>query len=408
MHLAGPGVAQHADDLGGRVASHDRVIDHDEAAALDNLLQRVELGPDALLADELGGLDEGPAHVAVLHQALAVGDPGRRRVAGSGRGCGLGHAHHQVRLDGRLLGEALAHLVAGLVHALAEELGVGPGEVDELEDAQRRGGRSEPAGPESARVDDDQLAGLDLPDERRSDDVERAGLGGKRVALLQAPEHQRPQAVGVPGPEKGDRVHQDQREGSRQRREHLHDRLLGVLLAAVGDQGGDDVAVGGGVGPEGVRRPTRQLGQLPGVDQVAVVAEGDLEVAGGLVGGLGVLPEAGARRRVADVPDGDVARQRGELLLVEDLGDQAHVLVDDDRGALGDRDARRLLAAVLEGEQTVVGEVGCLHSGGMDADDPAGFLRAVRMLPHGPRVPDQGPGYYDPPACNMARGNVCS
>src|SRR5947207_434743 len=78
----------------------------------------------------------------------------------------------------------------GLVHALAEELGVWSGEVDELEDAQRRGGRSEPAGPEPARVDDDQLAGLDLPDERRSDDVERTGLGGERVALLQAPEHE--------------------------------------------------------------------------------------------------------------------------------------------------------------------------------------------------------------------------
>src|SRR5207237_814922 len=137
--------------------------------------------------------------------------------------------------------------------------GVGPGEVDELENAQRRRGGSEPAGAKAPLVDDDQLAGLDLPDERRSDDVEGTGLRSEGVALLQAPQHERPQPMGVPCPE---------------------------------------------------------------------------EVAGSLVGGLGVLPEAGPGGRVADMPDGDVTGQRGELLLVEDLGNKAHVLVDDNRGAL--------------------------------------------------------------------------
>ena len=38
-------------------------------------------------------------------------------------------------------------------------------------------------------------------------------------------------------------------------------------------------------------------------------------------------------------------------------GDQAHVLVDDDPGAIADRDPGRLLAAVLERVQAEVGEL---------------------------------------------------
>jgi hypothetical protein len=47
------------------------------------------------------------------------------------------------------------------------------------------------------------------------------------------------------------------------------------------------------------------------------------------------------------VRDGDVTTQRGERRLVEDLGNEAHFFVDDDSPAIADRDASRLLAAVL-------------------------------------------------------------
>ena len=71
--------------------------------------------------------------------------------------------------------------------------------------------------------------------------------------------------------------------------------------------------------------------------------------------------------------DGDVPVQRVEHGLVEDLGDQAHVLVDHDPGAVADRDARRLLAAVLERVQAVVGELGHILARRPDAEDPAGI-----------------------------------
>jgi hypothetical protein len=48
------------------------------------------------------------------------------------------------------------------------------------------------------------------------------------------------------------------------------------------------------------------------------------------------------------VADRDVPAQRAEHGLLEDLRHQAHVLDHDDLLAVADRDARRLLPAVLE------------------------------------------------------------
>ena len=61
MHLARAGLSQHADDLPGRVAAHDRVVDDDDPLAGDDLRQRVELQAQSVLAQLLSGLDEGAA-----------------------------------------------------------------------------------------------------------------------------------------------------------------------------------------------------------------------------------------------------------------------------------------------------------------------------------------------------------
>ena len=68
--------------------------------------------------------------------------------------------------------------------------------------------------------------------------------------------------------------------------------------------------------------------------------------------------------------------ERAERGLVEDLGDQAHVLEDEDLGAVADRDAGGLLAAVLQGVEPEVGELGDLFAGSPDAEDAAGVLGA--------------------------------
>ena len=53
MHLQRAGLAQHPDQRALGVAAHDRVVDHDQPLAPDDLPQRVQLEPDAELADGL-------------------------------------------------------------------------------------------------------------------------------------------------------------------------------------------------------------------------------------------------------------------------------------------------------------------------------------------------------------------
>ena len=57
MHLGRAGVEEHRHELAHGVPTHDRVVDDDDALAR-HLVERVELQPDALLAQLLVGLDE--------------------------------------------------------------------------------------------------------------------------------------------------------------------------------------------------------------------------------------------------------------------------------------------------------------------------------------------------------------
>ena len=53
VHLERAGLAQHPDQRALGVAAHDRVVHHDQPLAADDVAQRVELEPDAELADGL-------------------------------------------------------------------------------------------------------------------------------------------------------------------------------------------------------------------------------------------------------------------------------------------------------------------------------------------------------------------
>ena len=112
MDLGGAGLAQHPHQGPLGVAAHDGVVDDDEALALDDLAQGVELEADAELAQGLGGLDEGAPHVGVLHQALPVGDAGGLGVADGGRGARLRRGDDEVGFHRVLAGQGGAHLVA--------------------------------------------------------------------------------------------------------------------------------------------------------------------------------------------------------------------------------------------------------------------------------------------------------
>ena len=386
MHLEGAGLAEHPDLGALGVAAHDRVVDDDQLLATDHVLEGVELEPDAELAQGLAGLDEGAADVGVLDEALAEGDAALLGVPGGRRGARLGDRHHQVGLDRELAGQLAAHLDAGGVHGLAGDRGVGAGEVDVLEDAALARRLREPVGTQPVLVDRDQLAGLDLADHAGADRGERGVLGRDHPAAVEPAQHQGTDALGVAGGVQGVLVHPDERERSAQHRQHLERPLLERGVRVVGEQRGDQPGVvGRRLDVAGVQRQLalrvgqllHQPLQLVGVDQVAVVAERDRAVRGGAERRLRVLPGAGAGGRVARVADREVALERVERGLVEDLRDQPHVLVDQDLAAVADRDAGRLLAAVLQRVETEVGQLGDVLAGRPDAEDAARVARAL-------------------------------
>src|SRR5699024_3072181 len=141
--------------------------------------------------------------------------------------------------------------------------------------------------------------------------------------------------------------------------QHIHSGLgQGVLGVAV-QQGGEHCGVRGAVGAVVGQLHTVALGgqadECAGVGEVAVVAQGQRARGGGAESGLSVLPGAGAGGGVAGVPQGDVPGQGAERDVVEDLGDQPHVLVDEDLLPVAGGDPGGLLAAVLQSVQPEVG-----------------------------------------------------
>ncbi len=90
---------------------------------------------------------------------------------------------------------------------------------------------------------------------------------------------------------------------------------------------------------------------------------------------LRVLPHRRPGRGVAGVTDGQVAVQRLQGGLIEDLRDEAHVLVHEDLAAVGHGDTGRLLPAVLQGVDAEVGEFGHVLARRPYPEHAAGVLR---------------------------------
>src|SRR5581483_8862093 len=105
VNLDRTGFTEHTHESTLSVTPDDGVVDDHEPLAADVLPERVELEPDAQLANGLRRLDEGAPDVRVLHEARAVGDAGLGRVADRRRRAGLGHRDDHVGLDRVLAGQ---------------------------------------------------------------------------------------------------------------------------------------------------------------------------------------------------------------------------------------------------------------------------------------------------------------
>ena len=378
---AAPGFPEHPDDGALGVAADDRVVHHHHALAADHGFQGVELEPDAELAQRLRGLDEGAAHVGVLDEAVRERDAGFLGVAHGGGGAGFRDRNDDVRFLGVLAGQLAAHLHAGFVDGAAGDGGVRAGEVDVFEDAAGRRGLGEALGADAVLVDRDEFAGFDFADEAGADGGQGGLLGGDHPAAFQPAEAQRADAVGVAGRVEGALVHEDEAEAALDLGQEFHGGLFeGLALFALQerrDQGGVRGVALLHFAAELAAVAVRDHGlEFGGVGQVAVVGQGHGARGGRAQGGLGVGPVARTGGGVAAVADGQVPGQGVQRRLVEDLGYEAHVLVDVDPLAVAGGNTSRLLTAVLQCIQPVIGKFCYFFTGCPDPEDAACVLRA--------------------------------
>src|SRR6267142_5345814 len=116
MDLARAGVAHHADDLFRGGAAHQRIVDQDDALALDRGPVRIMLHAHAEFAHALRRLDEGAADVMVSDDAEFERHTGMLAVAYGGGHAGIRHRHHDVDLDMALACELRAEGLADFVY----------------------------------------------------------------------------------------------------------------------------------------------------------------------------------------------------------------------------------------------------------------------------------------------------
>ena len=286
---------------------------------------------------------------------------------------------------GRLAPEDLPHPRARDLEHRPGHPRVRPGEVDVLKHAERVALRLDGhPGPQPAVDERHDLAGLDVTQVARADQVKGARLRGDAVGapsgrlVLDDADRQRAQAGRIPERDDGVVGHHHRRERTAQLRQDVGDRVLDPLRRMRGEQRRDDLRVR--------RRAERhvaaaELGvKLDRVDQVAVVRERERPpvVADDR---LGVLPLRGAGRRVPDVADRHVADERAEHVLVEHLADES--LVTDRHQAAAawrGRNARRLLPAVLKREECEIGEPRDVVLRRIDAENPTFVPRSVAVI----------------------------
>ena len=203
-------------------------------------------------------------------------------------------------------------------------------------------------------VDGHDLARLDLAEEGRADDVERAGLARddvpgatRRVDLAEATKAQRTDAERIA---RGDqRILRQEHEAVRtlDARQRLRERMLERVGARLCEQRPDHLGVTGRLELDAFRG--KLVAQLRRVDEVAVVPDHHRPDVGMFhAHRLCVAQLRAAGRAVARVADRYVALEFVDRLLVEHLRDETHLLADTDLVPIAHRDTGGLLSAMLE------------------------------------------------------------
>ena len=297
---------------------------------------------------------------------------GQFQRRGSG---GIGNRNHHVDVVIRPLAldavaQLAAHLHPGAVDIGTVEHGIGPRQVDVLEDAR---GQPRLVGAHLrmdvlVHVDEDRLARRQVPHQLEAGHIERHRLGGDHHVLalgrLTRTVDDRTNAVGIAKRHQPEAV--DDRHGgvtpaaapvnAAQRIEDILRRQIQSLLAQfvrehveqhLGVRAGIDMAQIGG---------EQLLLELIGVGQVAVVGQGD---AVGRIDierlGFGLARRTGGR--VADMTDAHIALQPLHVTRMEHVPYQPVVLAQQKATFIPGHHAGGILSAVLQDRQRVIDQL---------------------------------------------------
>jgi hypothetical protein len=155
---------------------------------LNSWLMAFSFLPHRFTPRGLSGHDEGTPDVAVLDEALAIGQVEARRQCHRRRPAGIGNRDHRVDLQVRhgvanLVGQIVAHLGPRLVHRNAVHHRIGARQIDELEHAGCMEGAfgALPADEIAAGIDQDGFTGLDVAQHLEAQGIEGHALRGHQV-----------------------------------------------------------------------------------------------------------------------------------------------------------------------------------------------------------------------------------
>ncbi len=378
MNLARAGVPHHLHDLDAGGAAHDRIVDQNDALALDHRAVGVVLHPDAEFANRLGRLDERAPDIVVANDAEFERQAAGARIADRRRNAGIGDRHDHIGVSRGLARQLRSQRLAGVVDASPVDDRIGPGEIDVLEYA---GPHRLPRHWEEAlhpvAVNDHHFAVLDVADEFCSDDVEGAGLRAQDRAALKLAEHQRANAERIAGADKLLVGQRDQRVGALDLGQGLHEPVNDLRPARACREQQHDFRIAGRLAD---RAAANELAaQRQPVGQIAVMSDREaarlefgeqrLDIAQDRVAG-GRIAHMADRRPPRQAVDGRAAR--------EVIPDQPLPALRVEPDAVESDDAGSLLAAMLQRvqpERDDRGGVGVIE----DAEDAAFLAQPVAV-----------------------------
>jgi len=159
----------------------------------------------------------------------------------------------------------------------------------------------------------------------------------------------------------------------------MADPLVPSLSGRGEDQVGDYLGVCGG--GEVVALLLKLLAQLPGIDDITIVSQGEPACWALDYDRLSVTGAAGASGGISVMSDGDIATELAQYRFIEGLGDQPHLGVIVNMLPIGGGDAGTLLAAVLEGIEAEEGEPGHILARCINPKKGTAFLHASFCYP---------------------------